>query len=855
MNRLQMLLARLSPKHRLGSSYSYQSIITSCARNIITSTGNHVADRLVASRQISCHSIARVWPSSVFDCRKTSEYVKIFFAGDSNFDLRGSVRFYGRHNRIDFRHCETVDDALQLALDQGDYLSTAENAAMWSSVFRLLSKDQQRKVVHKENAAQLELLFWDILEVTMDSLPRMRPRDLTTIILQLAKISNRVSSKHYKRLSASELALKNILLDERSIPQYSIFDPLAEAANQILVDFEPRYLSNLAYAYSLLGYDPRIDDDATLLENIADASLDCIQQFNAYDIANMMWAYTKLNVSHEPLFQAVGDAIAMKDDLKTFKPQDLSNTVWAYATANNQHHGLFKKVGDEIVAMDNLKSFDPQALANTMWAYATANIHHPDLFKKVGDEVVAMDDLASFDAQNLSNIAWAYATANVKHPALFKKVGDEIAKIDDLKSFNPQALANIVWAYATSNLQHPGLFKKVADEIVAMDDLKTFDPQNISNIVWSYATAHEQHIELFKKIADEIVAMDSVKSFDPQDLSNTVWAYATANIQHPALFKKVGDEVVAMDDLKSFVPQNLANTVWAFATANVQHPGLFVKVGDELALKKDLKSFKPQEIANIVWAYASANIHHPDLFEKVGDEIAAMDFLEIFNPQAKANIVWAYATTNIQHPALFEKVANEIVVRDDCESFNSQNLSNIAWAYTVANLDPSLLFHSVFRQELLNHQNEFVDEELRQLHQWHLWQTKEKSNAGLPDSLCDRCKRTFLSAGTRSSSLQNDVVSELTSIGLNPIEEYLTKSGYSIDALVEINGKKVGVEVDGPSHFMGRRPNGRTLLKRRQVETIDQISLVSVPYWEWNKLGKDRDKKQRYLKALLKLTT
>eukprot|EP00956_Cyclotella_meneghiniana_P020910 scaffold37526_cov59-Cyclotella_meneghiniana.AAC.4 len=686
MNRLQMLLARLSPKHRSGSSY--QSIFTSCARNIIKSTGNQVAVRLVASshifsclpaaslgqssmivksnfdpkgsfRQIPCRSIARVGPSSVFDCQKTLEYVKIFTAGYSNFDLRGPVRFYRRHNRVDFRDCETVDDALQLALEEGETLYPDHIAAMWSSIFRLLSKGQQNKFVHKEDVAQLELLIWDVLEVTMDSLPRMRPKDLTTIIIQLAKISNRVSSRHYKRLSASELALKNILFDEESNPQYSIFDPLAEAANQIIIEFEPRYLSNLAYAYSLLGYNPRFDNNTKLLDNIADASLDCIQQFNAYDIANMMWAYTKMNVSHEPLFQVVGDSIAKKDNLKTFKPQDLSNTVWAYATANSQHTGLFKKVGDEIDAMDNLKSFDPQALANI------------------------------------------------------------------------------------------------------------------------------------------------------------IWAYATASVQHPALFNKVGDEIVAMEDLKSFNPQNLANTIWSYATANVQHPDLFQKVGVEIVAMNDLKSFKPQELINIVWAYATANE---------------------------------------QHPALFKKVANEIAAMDNWESFNSQDLANIAWAYTVANIHTTSLFNSAFREGLLKYQNEFIDNALSQLYQWHLWQTKENSNSndGLPDSLRDKCKQSFLSADTRASILQNDVVSELKSIGLNPVEEYLTKSGYSIDAFVEVNGKKVGVEVDGPSHFIGRQPNGRTLLKRRQVESIDRISLLSVPYWEWINLGKDRDKKQKYLLSTLK---
>ena len=80
-------------------------------------------------------------------------------------------------------------------------------------------------------------------------------------------------------------------------------------------------------------------------------------------------------------------------------------------------------------------------------------------------------------------------------------------------------------------------------------------------------------------------------------------------------------------------------------------------------------------------------------------------------------------------------------------------------------------------------------------------------------------------------------------------------SGYSIDAVVEVNGKTVGVEVDGPSHFIGdsRSLLGRTILKRRQVPAIDGIELVSVPYWEWNMLGKNEAKKQDYLRRLLRL--
>ena len=44
-----------------------------------------------------------------------------------------------------------------------------------------------------------------------------------------------------------------------------------------------------------------------------------------------------------------------------------------------------------------------------------------------------------------------------------------------------------------------------------------------------------------------------------------------------------------------------------------------------------------------------------------------------------------------------------------------------------------------------------------------------------------------------------------------------------------------------------------TIMKRRQVSSIDGIELVPVPYWEWDKLGTDQAKKQEYLRQLVGL--
>ena len=61
-------------------------------------------------------------------------------------------------------------------------------------------------------------------------------------------------------------------------------------------------------------------------------------------------------------------------------------------------------------------------------------------------------------------------------------------------------------------------------------------------------------------------------------------------------------------------------------------------------------------------------------------------------------------------------------------------------------------------------------------------------------------------------------------------------SGYSIDVLVTLrNGEQIALEVDGPSHFVGRshQPTGSTLLKQLQLRYVGW-RLENVLYWEWD---------------------
>jgi len=756
-----------------------------------------------------------------------------------------------RYNRVRGRtprmsEMRSLEELTQMAYEHKDRISPRDVSAFWSSVPQLLRKSRFEKV---QNVEQMNHQLDDILGHTLEKIDSFDSRDLATVAISLAKTVKNVSGTDGKRLprfGTSQRVLFDLIIGDNSSNKGHIFKILAATSINILYKFDTRSLSNLIYAYGLAQV-VLVEDGITLFDVFAQAAIPNLSEFNGQGLSNILWAYANVEVSNSKLFEQAGDSIVAMNNLNEFWPQALSNILWAYATLDEQHPKLFKRLADHIVQLDNLKEFWPQALSNTVWAYATLDEPHPKLYKKIGDHIIALDNLNEFWPQALSNIVWAFTTAGETHPMLFERVAGHIVGLDNLKSFKPQDLSNIVWSYATAGEQDTQLFKKVADHIVLLDLVK-FWPQALSNILWAFATSEESHPQLFKKVADHIVQLDNLDKFNPQALSNTVWAYATLDEQYSQLFKKVSDHIIELKSLHDFKPQALSNTVWAFATAEERHPRLFKRLADHIATLDNLDEFKLQALSNTVWAYATAGESQPQLFNKLAEE--AIKRQREFNPQEIANFLWALATNGQVDKHLFSSLVPS--VKENLDKCNEQELINVAWAYSVANVDaPSVFNNDDFINACQQKEDEFELEALRQLHQWQLWQEEIESYIDLPSSLQKRCYEAFVSEDPTPSKLQDDVISILSSMGLQPQEEVLLKSGYRIDAVVEVNGEQIAVEVDGPSHFIGRELTGSTILKHRQVTALDGIQVVSIPYWEWIKLKIDSGKKKQYLQDLL----
>jgi hypothetical protein len=210
---------------------------------------------------------------------------------------------------VRFNFCKDINEVLRLAIKHIDNNS---------SISRLLSQGKRVTTDKDLVQQQLDTLF----KRTMNSVDKKKPKDLTTIILSMAKIVKTVREAiQMKRTNIYHQTLGNLL--QRSNP----FRHFAKAAERILVKFDARNISNLVYAYALVGYNP------------------------------------KLVNYHSDLFTLVGDHIVRLDSLTSFNPQNLSNIAWAYATLNEKHSSLLEKVGN-LARLDDLAAFNSQSLAN-----------------------------------------------------------------------------------------------------------------------------------------------------------------------------------------------------------------------------------------------------------------------------------------------------------------------------------------------------------------------------------------------------------------------------------------------------------------------------------------------------------
>eukprot|EP00316_Scyphosphaera_apsteinii_P000006 CAMPEP_0119299846 /NCGR_PEP_ID=MMETSP1333-20130426/1875_1 /TAXON_ID=418940 /ORGANISM="Scyphosphaera apsteinii, Strain RCC1455" /LENGTH=230 /DNA_ID=CAMNT_0007301417 /DNA_START=511 /DNA_END=1203 /DNA_ORIENTATION=+ len=214
--------------------------------------------------------------------------------------------------------------------------------------------------------------------------------------------------------------------------------------------------------------------------------------------------------------------------------------------------------------------------------------------------------------------------------------------------------------------------------------------------------------------------------------------------------------------------------------------------------------------------------------------------------RALANVTYGAAKTgfcNTHSSDLFRVLA--VASTTHVGNFNSQDLANTAWAFATVDHASPALFDVQFAHRC---EAEICDDtHLAQMHQWFLWRAEQGLPSLVSSLFIQRCHDTFVKSPTSPSCFQHEVGAALASLGILCKQEVATAQGYTIDLVVERKGKTIGIEVDGPRHFVMQTPNGNTQLKRRQLLALGNWQLISIPFWEWDELVGSEKRQREYL--------
>jgi hypothetical protein len=120
---------------------------------------------------------------------------------------------------------------------------------------------------------------------------------------------------------------------------------------------------------------------------------------------------------------------------------------------------------------------------------------------------------------------------------------------------------------------------------------------------------------------------------------------------------------------------------------------------------------------------------------------------------------------------------------------------------------------------------------------------------------------------TSTSNSQLAVSSALTRLGYSPrLEVPMFDGVVTTDIVIEMNRsdgdrERISIEFDGPSHYLkpafGSRDrigpmDGQTHLRNTLLKKCGLFKkLITIPFYEWNKVERDFEKEEMYLKSKL----
>lgn len=245
-------------------------------------------------------------------------------------------------------------------------------------------------------------------------------------------------------------AYARILDGEASSVMSSIAGRASVLLESRLLEFEPVYLAQLAWALSSLGY--YTEDLFTGISGVLERRL---TELTLTDLSNVAWAFAKSSHPRHALFDQIALVLELRHE--DFSPNDLTMCLWALASAGYR----LKPKTPFCIPPDHLKQLGPSETAKLLWALAKVQIMSPEFIEEVTNDV--QTKLLTFSPADLASTAWALGALYQRGSTVLDVLVPAVGNFLDL--FNDEELATILSCFVRLKHQADELMERIQTEV------------------------------------------------------------------------------------------------------------------------------------------------------------------------------------------------------------------------------------------------------------------------------------------------------------------------------------------------------------------------------------------------------
>ena len=413
-------------------------------------------------------------------------------------------------------------------------------------------------------------------------------------------------------------------------PSSDVLERFERRLPSVLNQLRPKELANVACGYGRAGGGGGV---LPLLAETCAFEPGLLSRFAPHEFATLLWGLAKaeLTCANDGVSNRVLErfrAFLSKNVARFDDPRDASLALWALATlhpkqtrllsmrfaasSSESSHGQTAQTDGStkrakpptpassdswlaltesaIVAKRNLRSYNPQDLSNALWAFARFE-HVPGAAFQAEFEEAAVAKIRSFNTQSLANVAYAYASLALPGAAtVLPLVSEHLeARLEDVGSLESKESAQkkteaptavelvmVLWAYARCGFD-PGPEAMARVEKACLSFVCEMQPDELTQYLWASASLRYRPNASFLAAAERRAELAPAR-YDTESVTLTLWAYATLGLApSDALLERFADELeraeaetktkagFSFGEKSAFNPQDLSLGFWSAA--------------------------------------------------------------------------------------------------------------------------------------------------------------------------------------------------------------------------------------------------------------------------------------------------